>query len=294
MDHLQSAPTIPPGGPPQPPSRRYDSPVVPAWRAWLGPLALLLALILSLFAQAIIYVVAEGLGVHINASKPPGGIVIVGTVVQDAIFVGTAVLLARSAASRVSSLQFGFRPTSFWRALLLIVAVLVAFLLFSVIWIELLETTSKEKLLEQLGTNEATSLLIGSAALTCVVAPICEETLFRGFIFTSLRNWKGPWASALITGLLFGIVHGFSAPAVDLLPLAALGVALCLLYRWTGSLYVCIAAHSVNNSLAFGGQEGWGWQIPVLLVAALATIWLLMQVGKAIGLISKEPSAALE
>lgn len=288
MDHLESPPSLCDDRPPQRPPRRYDSPIVPAWNAWLGLLALLLALTLTLFAQVIIYAIAGGVGVHVNTSNPPGGIVIIGTVVQDAIFVATAALLARSAAGMVSSSQFGFRSTRFWRALLLIVGMLIAFFVFSVIWIELLETTSREKLLEQLGTNEATSLLIGSAMLTCVIAPICEETLFRGFIFTSLRNWKGPWVSALITGLLFGLVHGASAPAVDLLPLAALGIGLCLLYRSTGSIYACIAAHSLNNSLAFGAQEGWGWQIPVLLIASLATIWLLVQISKAMGLISRE------
>ena len=59
-----------------------------------------------------------------------------------------------------------------------------------------------------------------------------------------------------ITGLLFGGVHAGSAPALDLVPLAALGFGLCLLYRYTGSLYPCIAAHSLNNSLAFAQPRG--------------------------------------
>ena len=67
-----------------------------------------------------------------------------------------------------------------------------------------------------------------------MVAPICEEFLFRGYIFTALRNWKGTWPAAVITGLIFGGVHAGSAPALDLAPLAALGFGLCLLYRYTG------------------------------------------------------------
>ncbi len=95
-------------------------------------------------------------------------------------------------------------------------------------------TRAKEKLLEQLGSNEGALLLVPSAALTCVVAPICEELLFRGYIFTALRNWRGTLPAALITGLLFGGVHAGSAPVLDLVPLAALGFGLCLLYRCTG------------------------------------------------------------
>ena len=106
-----------------------------------------------------------------------------------------------------------------------------------------------------------------SAGLTCVVAPICEEILFRGYIFTALRNWHGTLPAALITGLLFGGVHAGSAPALDLVPLAGLGFGLCLLYRYTGSLYPCFAAHSLNNSIAFSALENWSWQAPVLIVS---------------------------
>jgi hypothetical protein len=118
-----------------------------------------------------------------------------------------------------------------------------------------------------------------------VVAPICEEFLFRGYIFTALRNWHGTLPAALITGVIFGGVHAGSAPALDLVPLAALGFGLCLLYRYTGSLYTSIAAHSLNNSLAFSSLENWGWQIPVLIVGALLAIAALAAVFKRIGLI---------
>jgi membrane protease YdiL (CAAX protease family) len=145
-----------------------------------------------------------------------------------------------------------------------------------------------EELLDKLGANETTSLLVLSAALTCVLAPICEEFLFRGYVFTALRSWCGTWPAASITGLVFGAIHFGSAPALDLVPLAGLGFGLCLLYRYTGSLYPCIAAHSLNNSLAFASLEHWGWQIPVLMVAALASIGALVLVAKRVGLIVPE------
>jgi membrane protease YdiL (CAAX protease family) len=126
-----------------------------------------------------------------------------------------------------------------------------------------------------------------------VVAPISEEFLFRGYVFTALRNWHGTLPAALITGIIFGGVHAGSAPALDLVPLAGLGFGLCLLYRYTGSLYPCIAVHSLNNSLAFAGLEGWGWQAPLLMVGALAGIALIVLAAKRVGLITAElpPSA---
>ncbi len=92
--------------------------------------------------------------------------------------------------------------------------------MLSAVWSEAVNP-SREKLLEDLGTNEGTTLLLLSAALTCVVAPMCEEFLFRGYMFTALRNWRGTWPAAVITGLIFGAVHAGSAPALDLVPLAA-------------------------------------------------------------------------
>jgi hypothetical protein len=160
----------------------------------------------------------------------------------------------------------------------------------SALW-AVLFNPSKEKLLEQLGSNEGSGLLLLSAALTCIVAPIGEEILFRGFIFTALRDWRGTPPAALLTGVLFGAVHVGSAPTLDLVPLAALGVGLCLLYRRTGSLYPCFVAHSLNNSIAFAALEEWNIGEAVLLIAgALAGIYLVVLAAKRVGLITPESS----
>jgi membrane protease YdiL (CAAX protease family) len=114
---------------------------------------------------------------------------------------------------------------------------------------------------------------------------MCEEFLFRGYIFTALRSW-GTLAAAIVTGLLFGGVHATSAPAADLLPLAALGFGLCMLYRYTGSLYPGMAAHSLNNSIAFASLEGWGVGSALLLiVASLGGVTLVIAACRRAGLI---------
>jgi membrane protease YdiL (CAAX protease family) len=114
-----------------------------------------------------------------------------------------------------------------------------------------------------------------------VIAPVCEEFFFRGFFFTALRSWCGPWVAAVITGLVFGGIHAASAPVGDLVPLAFFGFVLCLVYWKTGSLYPCIALHALNNTLAVGQTEHWSWQIPLLIIGALATIALaLMSVAR--------------
>jgi uncharacterized protein len=262
------------------------------WRPWMAPVALLAGLVVAAVGGLVVDVPLVVFGVKITSSHTPPGVSILDTVVQDVAFVVVAVYCARVGGRVVRSWQFGLRaPGVSWASAGgLIVLLLIVFIVLSAIWSEAVNP-SKEKLLEQLGSNEGTLLLVLSAGLTCVVAPICEEFLFRGYIFTALRNWHGTLPAALLTGIVFGGVHAGSAPALDLVPLAGLGFGLCLLYRYTGSLYTSIAAHSLNNSLAFSSLEDWGWQIPVLIVGALLAIAALAWAFKRIGLI--EPTVAL-
>jgi uncharacterized protein len=259
------------------------------WPAWAAPLALAFGFVLAAVGALIVDIPAALFGVNVSASKTPPGLEIADTVVQDIGFVVAAVMCARIGGRRVRAWQFGLRPTRAQRAVSGVILTFLATLAFTAIWAQLLKVSTKEHLLEQLGTHEASSLLVLSAALTTVIAPICEEMLFRGFIFSALRKWSGVLPGALITGLLFGAVHIGSAPAVDLVPLGVLGFALCLLYNATKSLYPCIATHSINNSIAFGSLEGWGWQTAVLLLASLAAIGLIAKLLRSAGVISPEP-----
>jgi uncharacterized protein len=264
------------------------------WRPWTAAVALLGGLALALVGGLIVDLPALALGVNITSSHTPPGISIADTVIQDVGFVLASVYCAHLGGRVVRSWQFGLRPPGAgWRSAVgLIVLLLVAFVVVSAIWAAIFHP-SEEKLLETLGSNEGAALLVLSAGLTCVVAPICEELLFRGYIFTALRNWRGTLPAALITGLVFGGVHAGSAPVLDLAPLAALGFGLCLLYRYSGSLYPCMIAHCLNNCLAFSSLEDWGWQAPVLIVSALVAIGALVKLFKRIGVIAPESAQPL-
>jgi membrane protease YdiL (CAAX protease family) len=283
---MQEAHDLVAGPPPQGPSARAPR---PDWRPWTALAALLGGLALALVGGLLVDVPALIAGVTITSSHTPPGLSIADTFVQDVGFVLASVFCAHLGGRVVRSWQFGLRPpTVGWRAAVgMIVLLLVSFIVVSAIWAAIFHP-EEEKLLETLGSNEGTTLLVLSAALTCVVAPICEEFLFRGYIFTALRNWRGTLPAAVITGLVFGGVHVGSAPALDLAPLAALGFGLCLLYRFSGSLYPCMIAHCLNNCVAFSSLEGWGWQGLVLVVCALATIAALVMLFKSIGVITPE------
>jgi CAAX protease family protein len=257
------------------------------WPGWMAPAALAGGIVLAALGSLLVDIPALALGVNVSSKHVPPGLTIADTAVQDAAFIAVAVFFAHFGGRAVSAAMFGLRRARLGRAVGLACVTLASFYLFSILWAEAFDV-GKEKVLEQLGANETTALLVLSAGLTCVIAPVAEEFLFRGFIFTCLRNWAGTWPAAIITGLVFGGVHAGSAPAIDLVPLAALGFALCMLYRATGSLYPCIAVHCVNNSVAFGELENWGWQIPVLMAASLSVIALLALALTRAGVISSE------
>lgn len=81
-----------------------------------------------------------------------------------------------------------------------------------------------------------------------VLAPICEETLFRGFLYTSLRRYWGVLPSLLVTAFLFSSVHmdpgGF-------LPLFGLGLLFGFVLERTKSTLASMVAHGLWNSGTF-------------------------------------------
>jgi membrane protease YdiL (CAAX protease family) len=263
-----------------------------SWPPWTAPAALVTGLVLAAIGGLVVDIPALALGVKVSSANIPPGLEIADTAVQDVAFVLAALFFAGLGGRAVGAWQFGLRPVRVGPAIRTVVLAAVAFIVFLLLWAALVHT-GKEKLLETLGARQSTILLVAAALLTCVVAPISEEFLFRGFIFRALSNWRGPWIAAVLTGLLFGAVHAGSAPGADLVPLGVLGFLLCLVYRYTGSLYPCIALHSLNNSIAFASLLEWsvGGAL-ALLAGALVVIALLALALTRAGVITPPPQVA--
>jgi uncharacterized protein len=87
-------------------------------------------------------------------------------------------------------------------------------------------------------------LLAAMLFIACVLAPVNEELLFRGAIFRFCRQRFGRAIALLISGVLFGALHGNWASFV---PLAVLGAVLALAYERTGDIRVAIVAHGLFN-----------------------------------------------
>jgi uncharacterized protein len=93
----------------------------------------------------------------------------------------------------------------------------------------------------------------GSVALLAlalvVAAPLAEETAFRGFLFAALRQHFGVAACAVVTALLWSVVH-VQYDAVDQGYIFALGLLLAWARARSGSIAAPISMHAAVNLLA--------------------------------------------
>ncbi len=93
------------------------------------------------------------------------------------------------------------------------------------------------------GNHQA--LINGLIVLDLVIfAPVCEEIVFRGFLFTRWRRKWGPGRAALCASVLFALLHP------DILGAFIFSLAMCAMYIRFRSLIVPMLAHASNNLIA--------------------------------------------
>jgi len=86
------------------------------------------------------------------------------------------------------------------------------------------------------------------AVITVVaVAPLAEEIIFRGLLHRLTSSMWGAVPAALISALVFGIVHG---EPWFLFGLIGVGIMLAFIYETTRSVTACWVAHAVHNSIS--------------------------------------------
>jgi membrane protease YdiL (CAAX protease family) len=118
--------------------------------------------------------------------------------------------------------------------------------------------TVMEKLLPSVDWEEAQNVgydvlvsgkdyLLAFIALV-VIAPICEEILFRGWLYGKLRGRMKALPAILLTSLMFGIVHLQWNVGVTVF---VMSVFMCIMRELTGAIYSGIILHMIKNGLAF-------------------------------------------
>jgi uncharacterized protein len=111
------------------------------------------------------------------------------------------------------------------------------------------EQAPDQFLLDELTRGGSSTVLAFIAAV--VLAPVAEELLFRGLLFNALLRRRSVHVAALVSSVVFAVVHvdvAVSQP-LALVGLTLVGLALAYAYHRTGSLLVPIAGHAAFNGV---------------------------------------------
>ena len=109
-------------------------------------------------------------------------------------------------------------------------------------------SSGSNPLLELVLTTGDPMALAALAITATVLAPLFEETLFRGVLLPVLgQHWGRGWG-VLVSALTFGLAH---LSLGELTPLVVLGLALGWLRLRSGRLAPCVLMHGLWNGLTF-------------------------------------------
>ena len=93
-------------------------------------------------------------------------------------------------------------------------------------------------------------LILGLISVV-IIAPIAEEFIFRGFLYSQLSRTRiGPWGAVTLSSLLWTVIH-FQYEPLILIVLFIFGIFLGYIRMAYKSLSLPIMLHGINNSFAF-------------------------------------------
>lgn len=82
---------------------------------------------------------------------------------------------------------------------------------------------------------------------SALIAPVCEELFFRGYLYGAFRRYGRLGATALVS-LCFALVHAFAGAPGSLTAYALLGALLCLVTERTRSILAPVLVHACYNA----------------------------------------------
>lgn len=186
-----------------------------------------------------------------------GGIIaLVFTIVVEGAFLIAPLVVALAqrppgTTARDGMRALGFRKAPFWPSVGWIVGGMVVVYVLGIIYSLLIQhfnwglQTNAQALQQTAQYAPITTIctLIGAV----IIAPFCEETFFRGYLFAGLLKGVHVWLAALIAAVLFTLVHTDVGSAALLL---AIGLILAAMRYRLGSIWPGMVLHALNNGLA--------------------------------------------
>ena len=94
------------------------------------------------------------------------------------------------------------------------------------------------------------SYFITRIVYTCIIAPVAEEIVCRGFLMTSLSKFKNYYIDVLVSAAIFGAMHVLQHGWIttDFILYFVMGLIFCMMFRYTRSIYWVIVLHASWNT----------------------------------------------
>ena len=145
-----------------------------------------------------------------------------------------------------------------------------------------------QELVNDLKAQDSLPVLIGFATLVCIVAPLAEEFVFRGFLFRVLWERTNVGVAAVVSGALFGLVHKEAGPEwLGVVVLGAARMPSCVSFSLARCLWCrascCMRFTTRSRSASLKELPWWGFLLLVFgsVTTTLAISLLAMRLRPA-------------
>jgi membrane protease YdiL (CAAX protease family) len=210
---------------------------------------LALAVTAVIFIPVAALLVAAAVGIDVTDTKHATQVSLAASLPFEAVLF--AIVLALTMGKYRSRWRdLGFRPLA-WNLAWVPVALVVGAFLCVQVYAVVADAIGGSDFLPKstLGEDalDEAAFVALAAILALGMAPVVEETFFRGFVFGGLSKRFSLLGSALISGFLFALAHG---QPTTLIPFTAVGMLFAGGYAYTGSLWSSISAHFTFNLIS--------------------------------------------
>jgi len=104
------------------------------------------------------------------------------------------------------------------------------------------------------------NMALAFMGMAVLVAPLVEETIFRGYLFPLLAKWFGLGPGIVVTGVLFGLMHGYQLGWAWAIVGALIGV---------GIVFTVVRARAQSTLASFLMHLGYNSTIAILGTIAI-------------------------
>ena len=243
---------------PLPPTERYPPDLQISW-SWLHFIVFLAFMLISLLGVQTVFLAMYAPSQRMTAqqleeymlSKPQvaiGSTIAVYALLLFFLYVTLAVLRGQPFWSTLGwrKLPLGNRGRSRNPLVFFLISCGLSLLVFA---LSAVIKTPENTPIEEVFKFKETAVLF--VAMAVLVAPLAEETLFRGYLYPMFARWFGVVPSIVITGVLFGLMHGPQLGGAKSLiaVMSFVGIIFTVARARTGSVFASYLMHLGYNSL---------------------------------------------